>query len=112
MNLAVVRGILAGIGLIMFLLPPVLGVHIYLTIGFVIISVGRGWLGIFGSIIYALVLSLCLKLLACAMQQQGIGGLLQHIVSVRQLVGVNKRLIRAMKLVLREKGLEWPMLRS
>jgi len=104
MHLVIVTGLLAGIGLIMFLLPPVPGVPIYLTLGIVIIPVGRSQLGILGSIIYALVVSLILKLLACTLQQKVIGGLLHNKVSVRQFVGINTKFTRAMKLVLNEPG--------
>jgi len=104
MNIATVTGILAATGMTMFLLPPVPGVPIYLTLGIVIVPVGREMLGIIGSIIYAMVISLILKLLACTIQQKIFGGLLQHKVGVRQFVGVNTKLMRSMKLVLREKG--------
>ena len=46
----------------MFLLPPVPGVPIYLTLGIVIIPVGREVFGVTLSILYALGVSLCLKL--------------------------------------------------
>lgn len=105
MNLGVVTGILVLVGLIMFLLPPVPGVPIYLTLGIVIIPVGRETMGIVGSICYALVVSLFLKLFACALQQEAIGGLLKHKVGVRQFVGINSNLIRSMKLVLSRPGL-------
>jgi len=104
LNIATVTGILCGAGMIMFLLPPVPGVPIYLTLGIVIIPVGRENLGIIGSIVYAMVVSLSLKLLACTVQQKVIGGLLKHKVGVRQFVGINTKLIRSMKLVLREPG--------
>jgi hypothetical protein len=105
MNLGVVTGILVLVGLIMFLLPPVPGVPIYLTLGIVIIPVGRETMGVVGSICYALVVSLFLKLFACALQQEAIGGLLKHKVGVRQFVGINSNLIRSMKLVLSRPGL-------
>jgi len=105
MPLAQVTGILVGIGMTMFLLPPVPGVPIYLTLGIVIIPVGREVFGVTLSILYALGVSLCLKLLACTLQQKMIGGLLQHKVSVRQFCGVNSNLMRSMKLVLMQPGL-------
>jgi len=104
MNIALVTAILSLAGMVMFLLPPVPGVPIYLTLGIVIIPVGRDQFGIIGSIFYAMVVSLCLKLSACTLQQKMIGGLLQHKVAVRQFVSINSPLIRSMKLVLREKG--------
>eukprot|EP00548_Thalassiothrix_antarctica_P009908 CAMPEP_0194163850 /NCGR_PEP_ID=MMETSP0152-20130528/80278_1 /TAXON_ID=1049557 /ORGANISM="Thalassiothrix antarctica, Strain L6-D1" /LENGTH=347 /DNA_ID=CAMNT_0038873903 /DNA_START=1066 /DNA_END=2105 /DNA_ORIENTATION=- len=105
MPLALVTAILVGVGMIMFLLPPVPGVPIYLTLGIVIIPVGRETFGIIGSILYALGLSLCLKLLACTLQQKAVGGLLKTKVEVRQFCGVNSSLMRSMKLVLKQPGL-------
>jgi hypothetical protein len=105
MELLPVTGILVGVGMIMFLLPPVPGVPIYLTLGIVIIPVGQEKIGLVPSVLYAIVVSLCLKLLACTLQQKGIGGLLQNKVGIRQMVGVNSTIIRSMKLVLKEKGL-------
>lgn len=105
MPLPLVTGVLVGIGMTMFLLPPVPGVPIYLTLGIVIIPVGRDTFGVFGSTLYALGVSLCLKLLACTLQQKLIGGLLQSKVGVRQFCGVNSSLMRSMKLVLKQPGL-------
>ncbi len=105
MNLIPVTGILIGVGLIMFLLPPVPGAPIYLTLGIVVLPVGRETLGVVGSIAYAMGVSLVLKLFATFLQQKMIGGLLKNNVSVRQLVGINTPLIRTMKLLLAEKGL-------
>ena len=104
MPLGTVTLILVGIGMLMFLLPPVPGVPIYLTLGIVIVPVGRDTLGIFWSILYALGVSLCLKLLACTLQQKMIGGLLQNRVGVRQFCGVNSTLMRSAKLVLLTPG--------
>jgi hypothetical protein len=105
MPLGTVTGILIAIGMTMFLLPPVPGVPIYLTLGIVIVPVGRATFGVIGSLLYALGVSLCLKLLACTLQQKMIGGLLQHKVGVRQFCGVNSSLMRSMKLVLQRPGL-------
>lgn len=105
MSLGAVTGLLVAIGMTMFLLPPVPGVPIYLTLGIVILPVGQDTMGIYGSIFYALGVSLCLKLLACTLQQKMIGGLMQNSVSVRQFCSVNSNLMRSMKLVLQEKGI-------
>lgn len=105
MPLPLVTAVLVGIGMTMFLLPPVPGVPIYLTLGIVIIPVGRETIGLIGSMVYALGVSLCLKLLACTLQQKAIGGLLQTKVGVRQFCGVNNGLMRSMKLVLMQPGL-------
>jgi len=105
MSLVAVTGILTGVGMIMFLLPPVPGVPIYLTLGIVVIAVGRDTFGYAGAMLYATGISLLLKLLACTLQQKMIGEFLKGYVIVRQTVGINSKLIRSMKVVLAEKGL-------
>lgn len=104
MNLGTVTAILCGVGMIMFLLPPVPGVPIYLTLGIVVVAVGRKSLGFAGSVFYSIGVSLLLKLLACTAQQKLIGETLKGYVSVRRAVGVNTSLIRSMKVVLAENG--------
>ena len=104
MSVPVVTGILIGIGVVMFLLPPVPGAPIYLTFGIVIVPVGREVLGLTSSILYAMAVSLVLKLFATFLQQKMIGGLLQNSTSVRKMVGINTGLMRAFKLVLAEPG--------
>ena len=89
LGVGAVTGIMVGVGLLMFLLPPVPGVPIYLTLGIVIIATGRELFGIVGCITYATGVSLALKLLACALQQKMIGENLSNSVAVRQLVGIN-----------------------
>ena len=106
MDLASVTGILFFVGVIMFLLPPVPGAPIYLTLGIVIVPVGRETLGLGGCIAYAMAVSLVLKLFATFLQQVMIGGMLQGSLNVRQMVGINTSLIRGMKLALAEPGLD------
>lgn len=111
LELAPVTGILLIVGIVMFLLPPVPGAPIYLTLGIVIIPVGgrqfgTDYIGILISMAYAMVVSLALKLLATALQQKMIGGLLKGSIGVRKLVGINSNLIRAMKLLLIQPGLD------
>eukprot|EP00980_Cylindrotheca_fusiformis_P002221 scaffold517_cov119-Cylindrotheca_fusiformis.AAC.4 len=89
LGLGAVTGIMVGVGLIMFLLPPVPGVPIYLTLGIVIIATGRELLGIIGCMAFGAAVSLLLKLLACTLQQKAIGERLSNYVSIRQLVGIN-----------------------
>lgn len=45
LGLGVVTGILAGVGIFMFLLPPVPGVPVYLTVGIVLAAKGHELLG-------------------------------------------------------------------
>ncbi len=44
-GLAAVTGIMAGVGVMMFLLPPVPGVPVYLTLGIVLSAQGHEVLG-------------------------------------------------------------------
>jgi len=105
LDLLPVVGILIGVGVVMFLLPPVPGAPIYLTLGIVMVPVGRKTLGLVWCIVFAMGVSLVLKLFATFLQQKMIGGLLKNKVGVRQLVGMNTPLIRTMKLLLAERGL-------
>ncbi|KAL3929345.1 MAG: hypothetical protein SGBAC_012252 [Bacillariaceae sp.] len=108
MGLGPVTGIMVGVGLIMFLLPPVPGVPIYLTLGIVILATGQDTLGVVGCVGYGCGVSLLLKLLACTLQQKLIGEQLSNFVAVRQVVGINSSVIRAMKLILQEPGFSIP----
>eukprot|EP00526_Cylindrotheca_closterium_P000029 CAMPEP_0113654782 /NCGR_PEP_ID=MMETSP0017_2-20120614/29338_1 /TAXON_ID=2856 /ORGANISM="Cylindrotheca closterium" /LENGTH=872 /DNA_ID=CAMNT_0000567949 /DNA_START=1 /DNA_END=2619 /DNA_ORIENTATION=+ /assembly_acc=CAM_ASM_000147 len=106
-GLGAVTGIMVGVGLLMFLLPPVPGVPIYLTSGIVMLAAGRDILGITGSLVYGCFVSLILKLLACTLQQKLIGENLANFVSVRRLVGINSDLIKSMRLILNEPGMSY-----
>ena len=46
-----------------------------------------------------------LKLLACTVQQKCIGTPYAHNVKIRQMVGINSRLMKTIKLVLQKPGL-------
>ena len=105
MSVAVVTVILVSVGMTMFLLPPISGVPIYLTLGIVIIPVARPFFGIFWSITYATAVSMLLKLLACTLQQKLIGGMLSGNVGVRKFCAVNSNVMRSAKLVLKQPGL-------
>ena len=103
LGLGAVTGIMVGVGLLMFMLPPVPGVPIYLTLGIVVLATGRETLGIIGCMAYGAAVSLLLKLLACTLQQKAIGELLSHYVSVRKAVQINSNLIKSMRLILGQK---------
>lgn len=105
MNLFAVTGIVVAVGMFLFMLPPIPGLPIYLTGGIVLVSVGRDTLGLWGSIGYACIVSLLLKLFACAVQQKLIGGNLGDNVRIKQIVGINSEGIRAMKVILSDKGI-------
>ena len=105
MNLIAVTCIVVAVGMVLFMLPPIPGLPIYLTGGIVLVSVGKESLGLWGSIAYACVVSLLLKLLACAVQQKLIGENLGADLRVRQMVAINSEGIRAMRVMLSDKGI-------
>ncbi|CAD7941072.1 unnamed protein product [Amoebophrya sp. A25] len=100
---------LAGLGC--FLLPPVPGPPVYLFGGLVVVDAFEKantddpetgfWLGL----ALTCVVSLILKLHACAMQQKAIGEPLGSREWIRALVGVHTPTIRAIEVVLRQPGL-------
>lgn len=69
MSIMAVTGIVVTVGMFLFLLPPIPGIPIYLTAGIVLLSVGMETLGLWGSVLYACVISQIIKLLAIVMQQ-------------------------------------------
>lgn len=107
LGLGAVTGIMVGVGMIMFLFPPVPGVPIYLTAGIVLVAAGRDVLGIAGSMVYGCFVSLIMKLLACTLQQKAIGENLANYASVRRMVGINSGLIKSMRLILSDPGFSY-----
>mmetsp|Transcript_28586 Transcript_28586/g.68827 ORF Transcript_28586/g.68827 Transcript_28586/m.68827 type:complete len:943 (-) Transcript_28586:155-2983(-) len=108
LGLAAVTAIMACVGVMMFLLPPVPGVPVYLTLGIVLAAQGHEILGWTGSIFYSTGIGLVLKLFSSMLQQKLIGENLSHYVKVRQFVGINSSLMKAMRLVLGKDGLSVP----
>lgn len=107
-NMSIVNatGIIAGVGMTLFLLPPVPGAPIYLAAGVLLVVVTRsnGWPVQYG-IAYSAGVSLVIKLVACTCQQKLIGEPMRKSVWVRKTVGINTPLIRTTRLVLAERGL-------
>lgn len=111
-----VTGVIIFVGLILFGLPCVPGVPIYLTGGIILVAAGSGVgdddeaetanMGVLVSIGYTCIVGLVLKLFACACQQCLIGVPLKGWVSIRQMVAINSTMIRSMKLVLQRPGLD------
>ena len=105
------------VGMVGFLLPPVPGPPIYLFGGVVVvrqfaqinakdgetINDNSFWLGC----VIVILVSWVLKLNACAMQQKAIGEALGARPWIRAACGVNKPFIRALEMVLQEKGLSF-----
>jgi len=104
-NLAFITISMVVVGLLMFLLPPIPGVPIYMALGITIPPKGRELFGSVGwSFIYCVAVSLALKLLACAMQQKLIGEQLSNSVKIRKMVAINTPMVRAIRVVLSDKG--------
>ena len=68
-GLVAVTGIMIGVGVLMFLLPPVPGLPVYLALGIVLPAQGHELMGWTWSIIYSSAVGLFLKLASSALQQ-------------------------------------------
>jgi len=105
MDLPLVTAMLCGVGFLMFLIPIIPGIPIYLLLGIVLgpkaekIMGGYHW-----SIAYSTLVGLLLKLAASAFQQGVIGGLCSKFVSVRQAVGINSPAMKSIRIILIEPG--------
>mmetsp|Transcript_12454 Transcript_12454/g.14314 ORF Transcript_12454/g.14314 Transcript_12454/m.14314 type:complete len:813 (+) Transcript_12454:168-2606(+) len=96
-------GIIIAVGIIMFLLPPVPGVPVYITIGIVLVSKMEEEFGFVLSIFLGILLSLGLKIAAIFMQQKIIGEMFgAKSVTIRSMVGINSVEIRAIRRALME----------
>jgi len=94
------------VGIIMFLLPPVPGVAVYLFTGIVIAEQGRQnpSVGFVSGCVIAVVLCFFLKMMACC-AQYSLGYFMGKSVRVQALVGVDKVFTRAMEEILMKPGL-------
>eukprot|EP01048_Picozoa_sp_COSAG05_P021286 COSAG05_NODE_3871_length_1796_cov_10.939842_2_plen_386_part_00 len=116
------------VGFLMFLLPPVPGIPVYLTGGIVLANTamktfgddatddtssgslsadGSGGLslGFWLGVMYGSMMACVVKGCAILAQQKVIGGQLGQKVAVRRIVGVNSLTIRAIKRILEQPGL-------
>jgi hypothetical protein len=106
MPLATVIGIFYGVGLFMFLLPPVPGVPVYVLGGVVLVNAfRRDGYSFEVSMLFVTLICYCIKLNAVAMQQQLIGGLMSSSLYVRKTVAVNSITIKAIKKILSAPGM-------
>ncbi|KAL3768770.1 hypothetical protein ACHAWU_006871 [Discostella pseudostelligera] len=108
MGLLAVTGIMSAVGVIMFLFPPVPGMPVYLALGIVLTAQGHALLGWTGSIAYSSAVGLVVKLVSGVIQQKVFGESLSHYVKVRQFVGINSTLMKALRLVVGKNGLSLP----
>lgn len=102
-----VCGIFYIVGLIMFLLPPVPGVPVYIAAGTIIVARGKleSWLNFWSCVALTSVFCLILKLNAVMMQQKLIGQAFGRYLYIQQLVGVHTTSIRAIEKILLRPGL-------
>eukprot|EP00756_Hemistasia_phaeocysticola_P065468 Hpha_TRINITY_DN8575_c0_g1::TRINITY_DN8575_c0_g1_i2::g.146259::m.146259 len=105
-SLPVVSLIIFIIGLVLLLLPMVPGIPVYLTVGVLTGRAGEKELGSFTlGVLFAVALAMVLKMVAIAVQQEGIGGPLGNKLWVKRTVGINSMTIRAIRHVLEKPGL-------
>jgi hypothetical protein len=106
-SVAAVTACMSVVGVTLFLLPPVPGIPIYFMSGMMLLAVCEPSMGLYGGVVYCTGLGLILKLTAGTIQQQIFGKRLGTLVSVRQMVGVNGDMMRAVRVVMADPGLTW-----
>mmetsp|Transcript_9953 Transcript_9953/g.20302 ORF Transcript_9953/g.20302 Transcript_9953/m.20302 type:complete len:845 (-) Transcript_9953:102-2636(-) len=97
--------LMIGIGICMFMLPPVPGVPIYFMCGLMLVKVCEPDMGTGGGTAYCITLGLVLKLIACAIQQKCIGETMRNNVGIRQMCNINSDMMRTMKVILMQPGI-------
>lgn len=96
------------IGVLCFLCPTVPGMVVYIFAGILVADQcpPKGTeQGFWTGVVINFALCWFLKLMACAIQQVCIGGMLSKSLWVRQTVGVHTTFIRCLEVVMRKKGL-------
>ena len=106
--LAATIGIFYLVGIIMFLLPPVPGVPVYLFGGILLVNAAEDSWGFVPSIFVVVAIGASLKFIAITIQQKIIGENMGKSVTVRKLVAINSLSIRAIKLILSKPGISLP----
>jgi hypothetical protein len=94
-----------AIGVFMFLLPPIPGPPVYLTGGIVIVGALEESMGFWGGVAICGLMCWFVKLFSCMLQQKCIGEPLGNKVSIRAMCAVNTPQMRAIKVILLQKGL-------
>jgi hypothetical protein len=101
--------IFVAVGLVMFLLPPVPGVPVYLAGGICLTNAawkkGEGGWSFRSAVYFTIFVCFGIKLLAVACQQKLIGERMGHSVAIRTVVSVNSITIKAIKFILQKPGL-------
>uniref|UniRef100_A0A7S2H4K2 Uncharacterized protein n=1 Tax=Octactis speculum TaxID=3111310 RepID=A0A7S2H4K2_9STRA len=106
-----VTAIVFLVGITLFLLPPVAGVPIYFTAGIILTAAGTSYeespsgSNVWAAIAYTFVFCIAIKLVACAIQQNGFGMCLRNSVAVKQFIGINTHGMRTARLILKRPGM-------
>jgi len=100
---------LCAVGIVLFLLPPVPGMPIYLASAVLLVAQGqrKGAETFWRDLITAVVLSMVIKLLAVALQQKLIGYPFSESVAIKKTIGVQTSVMKAAKHVLKRPGLDF-----
>lgn len=94
------------IGLLLFLLPPIPGLPIYMVAGVVVVQrCQQDGMGFWTGVVIAVALCFSIKMLAIAMQQKCIGAVFSDNIEVRKTVGVQTVAMRAIEKILTQKGM-------
>jgi hypothetical protein len=96
------------IGVVMFLLPPVPGLPVFLTGGILLGKAGEPVFTFFGAIAYASAVCWVCKMFSLFLQQKAIGQGMSGSLYIRKTVGINSITIRAIRRLLRKPGLSMP----
>uniref|UniRef100_A0A6T8PNN1 Uncharacterized protein n=1 Tax=Hemiselmis andersenii TaxID=464988 RepID=A0A6T8PNN1_HEMAN len=100
-----ISAIVFGVGIILFLIPAVPGVPIYLCCGVTLVAAGEPHFGGFAvAVAWATVVGFVCKLAGCTVQQKIIGEGMGRSVYVRSACYVNSDPIKAFRLVCSDKG--------
>mmetsp|Transcript_58155 Transcript_58155/g.107381 ORF Transcript_58155/g.107381 Transcript_58155/m.107381 type:complete len:747 (+) Transcript_58155:113-2353(+) len=97
------------VGIVLFLLPPVPGMPIYLASAVLLVAQGqrKGAATFWRDLVIAVVLSMVIKLLAVALQQKLIGYPFSESVAIKKTIGVQTSVMKAAKHVLKRPGLDF-----
>mmetsp|Transcript_42477 Transcript_42477/g.104111 ORF Transcript_42477/g.104111 Transcript_42477/m.104111 type:complete len:956 (-) Transcript_42477:224-3091(-) len=106
MHIGVTIAIVYAIGIILFLIPAVPGVPVYVANGVILGAAGQTAFGSFwAAMALAVLIAFVTKISACIMQQKLIGERLGGMISVRSTIGVNSKLIKAIRLMLQDPAM-------
>jgi len=107
LSMGSILAVLFAVGLLLFLLPPVPGVPVYLAAGIIVTqrSLASGSSFSRGCLI-AIGLSFVTKLTATALQQKMIGAPFANSVAIKRMIGVHTPAMKAVRHILGKPGLE------